>query len=239
MGYNSNHSTSKAVREQQKKERLGMEKLNKQGCLMKIVEYNKTADIVVEFQDKRKLKVKTTYNEFVKGSIKNPYYPTIYGVGCIGTKYHARTDKKIFREYATWKNMLYRCYSEKYEEQYGTHNNATVCEEWLCYENFYDWIHEQSNAENFLKGSNWILNRKIIDKYNEIYSPEYCCLVPKNVDGLFIKPNLNIEYATEEMLQKFKEYKEIQIKKVAKEEFDNGNISEQCYNAMMNYEYEI
>lgn len=238
MGYNSNHSTSKAVREQQKKERLGMEKLNKQGCLMKIVEYNKTSNIVVEFQDKRKLKVKTTYNEFVKGSVKNPYYPTIYGVGCIGTKYHARIGKKILKEYATWKNMLYRCYGD-YNERYNTHENAIVCEEWLVYENFYDWLHEQSNAENFLKGSNWILNRKIINKNNEIYSPDTCCLVPKNVDGLFIKTNLNMEYATESMLKMYKEHMENKIKKVAKEEYDKGNISEQCYKAMMNYKYEI
>lgn len=236
MGNNSNHSTSKETQVRQKRERLGMEKLNKQGCLMKIVEYNKSSDIVVEFQDKRKLKIKTTYNEFVKGSIKNPYHPTIYGVGCIGIKYHARTSKKIFKEYATWKNMLYRCYSEKYEKRYGTHNNATVCEEWLCYENFYDWIHNQSNAENFLNGSNWILNRKIIVKDNDIYSPETCCLVPRNVDRLFVKPNLNMEFATESMLQMYKEHMKNKIKKVAKEEFANGNISEQCYEAMMKYE---
>lgn len=239
MGYNSRHSTSKVVREQQKKERLGMEKLNKQGCLMKIVEYNKSSDIVVEFQDKRKLKVKTTYNEFVKGSIKNPYYPTIYGVGCIGTKYHARTSNKIFKEYATWKNMLYRCYCKAYGERYKTHNEATVCKEWLCYENFYEWVHEQSNVENFLKGNNWILNRKIIDKNNEIYSPDTCCLVPQNVDRLFIKPDLNMEYATESMLRMYKEVMENKIKKVAKEEFANVNISEQCYKAMMDYKVEI
>lgn len=236
MGNNSNHSTSKKVREQQKRERLGEEKLNKQGCLMKIVEYNKTADIVVEFQDERKTRIKSTYNEFTKGSIKNPYHPTIYGVGCIGKKYHARTSRKIFKEYATWKNMLYRCYGESYGLRYKTHRDATVCEEWLCYENFYDWIHEQSNAENFLKGNNWILNRKIIVKENDIYSPETCCLVPKNVDGLFAKPNLNMEYATESMLRMYKEHMENKIKKVAKEEFVNGNISKQCYNAMMHYE---
>ena len=239
MGYNSNHSTSKETQEKQKRERLGEEKYNNQGCLMKIVEYNKSSDIVVEFQDKRKTRVNTTYREFVKSSIKNPYYPTIYGVGCIGTKYHARTSNKIFKEYATWKNMLYRCYGEKYSERYNTHHNAVCCEEWLCYENFYDWIHKQSNAENFLKGNNWILNRKIIDKNNEVYSPEYCFLVPQNVNRLFMKQDLNLEYATESMLQMYKEHMENKIKRVAKEEFANGNISEQCYEAMLKYEVEI
>ena len=236
MGNNSNHSTSKETQKRQKRERLGEEKYNKQGCLMKIVEYNKSSDIVVEFQDKRKERIRTTYKEFVKGSIKNHYHPTIYGVGCVGTKYHARTSNKIFKEYATWKNMLYRCYGESYGERYKTHRDATVCEEWLCYENFYDWIHEQSNAENFISGNNWILNRNIIIKDNDIYSPETCCLVPQNVHRLFMEQDLNMEYATESVLQKYKEYKEKQIKKVAQEEFANGNISKQCYNAMMKYE---
>lgn len=239
MGHNSNHSTSKKAQAKQKKERLGETKYNNQGCLMKIIEYNKSSDIIVEFKDKRKTKVNTTYREFVKSSIKNPYYPTIYGVGCIGTKYHARTSNKIFKEYATWKNMLYRCYGELYSEKYNTHKDATVCEEWLCYENFYDWLHTQSNVENFLNGNNWILNRKIIDKNNEVYSPEYCFLVPQNVNRLFMEQNLNLEYATESMLQMYKKHMENKIKKVAKEEFDNVNISKQCYEAMMKYEVEI
>lgn len=236
MGNNSNHSTSKEIQERQKKERLGEEKYNKQGCLMKIVEYNKSSDIVIEFQDKRKTRIKTMYKEFVKGSIKNPYHPTIYGVGMRGKKYPAKVNGKICREYYTWRNMLYKVFDDKYKEKYHTHLNAKCCEEWLCFENFYEWIHEQSNVENFLNGNNWILNRKIIDKNNEVYSPEYCCLVPQNVDRLFIKPDLNMEFATESMLQMYKEHIENKIKKVAKEELENGNISEKCYKAMMKYE---
>ena len=49
-----------------KKERLGEERINKQGCLMKIVEYNKASDIVVEFQDEYKYKLNTSYGNFKK-----------------------------------------------------------------------------------------------------------------------------------------------------------------------------
>lgn len=239
MGYNSNHSTSKEVIEQQKKDRLGETRLNNQGCLMKIIKYNKSSDIIVEFQDNRKTKINSRYKDFIKGSIKNPYYPTIYGVGMIGIKYSAKVNGKICKEYYTWKNMLYKCYGEKYNNRYSTHNNIVVCDEWLCFENFYEWIHEQSNVNNFLSGNNWLLNRNIIDKHNNIYSPETCCLIPQNVNRLFVKQNLNMEYATELALQKYKEYKENQIKKMAEIEFSNGNISEQCYKAMLNYEVEV
>ena len=36
-----------------------------------------------------------------------------------------------------------------------------------------------------------------------------------------------------------KEYKEYIIKQVAQEEYAKGNITKQCYEAMMNYEVEI
>lgn len=239
MGNNSNHSTSKETQKRQKIERLGKEKRNNQGCLMKIVEYNKSSDITVEFQDKHKAQIKSRYKDFIKGSIKNPYHPTVYDVGMIGIKYTAKEGNKISREYYTWRNMLYRCYSKEYSKKYHTHYNTTCCEEWLYFENFYDWIHKQSNCENFLKGNNWILNRKIIDNHNEVYSPEYCFLVPQNVDRLFMKPNLNMEFATESMLKMYKEYMENKIKKVAKEEYEKSNISEQCYKAMMRYKVEV
>jgi hypothetical protein len=37
----------------------------------------------------------------------------------------------------------------------------------------------------------------------------------------------------------YKQYKEKLIKQVAQIEFDNGNITKECYEAMMNYEVEI
>ena len=42
-----------------------------------------------------------------------------------------------------------------------------------------------------------------------------------------------------EVFYAYKIEKENLIKKVAKEEFDKGNIIEKCYDAMMNYEVEI
>ena len=43
----------------------------------------------------------------------------------------------------------------------------------------------------------------------------------------------------EEAFCAYKEAKEKYIKQVAKEEFSQGNITKECYNAMMNYEVEI
>ncbi len=43
----------------------------------------------------------------------------------------------------------------------------------------------------------------------------------------------------EQAFQAYKSYKENLIKQVAQTEFSNGNITEKCYNAMMNYIVEI
>lgn len=54
----------------------------------------------------------------------------------------------------------------------------------------------------------------------------------------------NVEYidsynTKEEAFQAYKKYKEDFIKQVAQIEFDKGNITKECYNAMINYEVEI
>lgn len=52
--------------------RIGEERYNKNGCLMKIVEYNRTTDIIVEFQDEHKERVHTNYYHFIRGEVENP-----------------------------------------------------------------------------------------------------------------------------------------------------------------------
>ena len=48
------------------------------------------------------------------------------------------------------------------------------------------------------------------------------------------------EYKTpEKAFEMYKIYKEEYIKQVAQEEYDKGNITKKCYDAMMSYEVEI
>lgn len=70
---------------------------------MKIIEYNDNNNIVIEFQDKHRLRVRSTYANFKSGSIKNPYYPSVYGVGIIGTKHPRSVNCKNIKEYETWR----------------------------------------------------------------------------------------------------------------------------------------
>ena len=100
--------------EEQKRKRMFEEQYNKNGCLMKIVEYNNAQNIVVQFQDKYLCKVRCEYSQFKDGRVSNPYFPSVYSHGMIGEKYKCKVDGKDSREYSTWHSMLSRCFDEKY-----------------------------------------------------------------------------------------------------------------------------
>lgn len=167
--------------------RIGEERINKQGCLMKVVKYNKASDIIVEFQDEYKVNVHTSYESFCKGDTKNPYAPSVFGVGKIGLKYPVSVDKKAIKEYSAWRCVLIRCFDKKEKEKHHTYQNAICCDEWLLYENFYEWLHKQGNFSKWLNGELWAIDKDILVKGNKSYTPNMCCLVPNNVNKLFTK----------------------------------------------------
>ena len=172
------------------KQRLKKEMQNYQGCMMRIHTYNSALDIIVEFNDEHAGKVHTSYNHFLSGSVKNPYFPEVYGVGIVGEKYPVSINNNIVKEYKTWRDMLRRCFDSKYKEKYTTYKDVTCCQEWLLYENFYEWLHNQENFEKWYDNKRWCLDKDILIKGNKVYSPETCCLVPENVNTLFVKNDI-------------------------------------------------
>lgn len=251
------------------KMRLGAMKLNNDGCEMKVVEYNNHNDIVVEFQDKHRARVHTQWYNFENGRTKNPYFPSVYGIGVVGNKYATQT-----KEYSVWRQILGRCFVEKTKEKSPTYIDSSCCDEWLNYETFYDWIHQQENFTELKKDNDWFIDKDIIKKGNKIYSPEYCCLVPRRVNNLFTKRErcrgqypigvtkdkrcvnsfvatcANIDspknrvhigtyHSSTDAFYAYKQYKENLIKDVANKEYACGRITKRCYNAMTNYKVEL
>lgn len=256
----------------EKENRLGEERLNNQGCLMKIIEYNNVEDIVVEFQDEYKAKLHTKYGNFKRGIAKNPYYKSVYNIAMIGIKYPTSINGNNTKEYCAWTNIIKRCHDKKFKQAHPTYKDVTCCSDWLCYENFCDWLYKQENFDKWLNGDRWEVDKDILYKKNIVYSPDTCCLVPHNVNSLFVKSNklrgdlpigvirqsgkfaaycknylidkryhkfLGIHETIEEAFNAYKQYKENLIKQVAEIEYKIGNITEKCYQAMLNYAVEI
>lgn len=74
-----------------------------------------------------------------------------------------------------WNNMLTRCYNPKYPRCKNNNRNTFVCEEWLTFSNFKKWF-----DENYVKG--YHLDKDLIQKGNRVYSPQYCCFIPGEIN---------------------------------------------------------
>jgi hypothetical protein len=242
-------------------ERVGILGKNTYGSIMKIVEYNSTSDILVQFEKGKP--IHTTWQAFLKGNVKNPYDKTVYGVGFIGEgKYRPSNNRKDTHPYKTWSSMIKRCYSEKFQESNHAYKDCYVSEEWHNFQTFAKWY-----DENYYEIDDEVmcLDKDILVKGNKIYSPDTCMFVPEYINKLFIKNETkrstlpigvyfrkgrNTSYRVvlgkdyigqyktlEEAFEVYKTYKETLIKKVAEEYKDK--IPEKLYNAMLSFEIEI
>ena len=107
----------------------------------------------------------------------------VFGVGINDWVGKVKVDGKDIREYQLWKNMLKRCFSEKYKQNQPTYEGVTCSKEWLSMTTF---IEDVSQMEGFgLSG--WELDKDILQKGNKLYSKETCCFVPKEVNSLLTK----------------------------------------------------
>ena len=178
--------SKKEISLKQREERLGEINISNEGYEMKIVEYNSATDIIIEFQDKHKGMVHTTYRDFKKGGIKNPYRPSVLGVGYYGVgKYKSRgKDKKKTIGYKYWYYMLERCYDPYELNKSPTYIDVYVCDEWLCFQNFAEWFYKNYYE---VEGEKMRLDKDILIKGNKVYSPDTCMIVPERINGLFVK----------------------------------------------------
>lgn len=243
------------------KQLLGKEKLNNQGCVMKIIEYINCDNIIIEFQDEYKYKRKVQLGNFLKGNVRNPYYKSVCDVGYIGDT-SVKNNNILKQSYKTWSDMLRRCYEviNKMYPYYGG-KGVTVCDEWHCFKNFEKWYNKNYYE---IDGKTTQLDKDILVKGNKQYSPQACIFVPQRINLLFNKSDKGKglyprgiiktksgKYQTrvysagfyklfdtiEEAFQAYKQAKENQIKKMADEYKDK--IPLKLYEAMYNYQVEI
>lgn len=148
------------------------------------------------------------------------------------------------------------------------YSGCSVCKEWFYFPNFYDWLHSQGNYDKWKCGG-FSIDKDIILKHNKLYCPQYCCLVPAYINNAFTKHDsargkypigvIKNQYGTydarvnyygksihlygystpEEAFYAYKERKESIIKEYAEREYKKGNITAECYNAMIQYKVEI
>lgn len=221
--------------------RVGETKIMNCGLRATIINYNNANDIDVEFENGFISKNKT-YRRFTEGKI--------------GIKERDVVINYICRKY--WNGVIKRSFSESFKNDHPTYKDVSVCDEWLCYNNFEKWF-----SENYyeVKGERMELDKDILVKGNKIYSPDTCIFVPAYINlnfrgkskksglpkgiqknGKRYSVSLNCKYigtfeTPEKAFQVYKEAKEQYIKQVADEYKDR--IPQKLYEAMYRYEVEI
>jgi hypothetical protein len=242
---------------------IGQKRVNRYGSEMILEKFNNSEDILVRFIDTGNL-VKTSIKRFKIGDVRNPFHKSVLGIGYIGEgQRKTKINGVQTKQYATWRNMLERCYNPKVKEKHPTYKDCTVDPEWHNFSTFTKWF---DNNYYEIEGEKMNLDKDILVKGNKIYSPETCVFVPQSINVLFVNHyerrgecpigvykhrdgfraeiNINGEkvkigtYKTEkEAFSWYKDIKESVIKIAANEH--KGIIPKKLYDAMHSYEVEI
>lgn len=77
----------------------------------KILKYNDSRNVVIQFL-KTGFETVARLDHIKSGEVKDPYSPSVFDVGIVGTNYPATVNGRITKEYNRWHSMLERCYSD-------------------------------------------------------------------------------------------------------------------------------
>ena len=164
--------------------RIGEIYETKRGEKIKIIKYDNSHDCDVLFLDYNWIEKNVSFNSIKKGCTKSTFTPSVYNVGYLGEDFYKYNNVKSLPQYVTWRNMLKRCYCEKHLKVCESYKKITVCEEWYNFSNFYKW-YNLSYYE--IEGEKMCLDKDILNKNANQYSPENCAFVPERINLIFTK----------------------------------------------------
>lgn len=157
-------SDKKFMKQTQRTVRVGdVFKTNRHGYCS-VVKYEGCFSVTVKFIDSGHECV-TSSDQLRKGTVKDRFAITTCGVGYLGEKV-----PYVESIYTCWVNMLKRCYDPKVQAKHPTYIGCSVCDEWLCYSNFFQWMSSRDHL-----GMELDKDKKI--KGNKVYSPDTCELI--------------------------------------------------------------
>ena len=234
----------------------------------KIIKYNDSRNVVIQFL-KTGFETVARFDRIKSGKAKDPYVPSVYGVGITGTKYQPTINGVNTKEYALWQSMLRRCYSDAYKKKHPTYEGCEVSDNFKSYEYFYEWCNKQIGFGNDGNGNPFHLDKDLLIKGNKVYDENTCIFIPSEINLVLVKRTalrgeyligvcwhnasksfiamVNKNKGKQEHLGSFKtEIEAFNAYKQAKEAFVKeqankwkGKIDERAYNALMKYTVEI
>lgn len=152
--------------------------INAHGDGFRVVEYLGDGEYIVQF-DSNGYCAKSRPTNFLRGIIKNPYYPTVLGVGCYGEpdkvacSYHERG-------YRLWSDMMNRCYNPD-RRHYQWYKDVKVAGRWKVFEYFLYDLSRIPGFEEWLAAPGEFSLDKDYRKAN-YYGPNVCVFLPDSIN---------------------------------------------------------
>ena len=87
------------------------------------------------------------------------------------------------KKYLSWRNMMQRCYSEKYNSKTPAYKECSVCTEWHRFSVFKKWIDTQD-----WEGKQ--LDKDLLIPGNKVYGPDTCMFVSSSINSLLVHSRL-------------------------------------------------
>ena len=107
----------------------------------------------------------------------------VQGIGINDANYPTKIEKngKLIWKcpfYGRWRAMLRRCYSPLCHKRQPTYIGCLVCPEWRYFSKFRLWMENQ-------KWEGLELDKDLLVKGNQVYSPDTCCFIPGAINSIF------------------------------------------------------
>ena len=230
----------------------------------KIVKYNDSANVEIQFVNTG-FETSAELGNIRNGTVKDPYVPSVHGIGIVGAKYPTRVNGVLTKQYGLWVNMLQRCYSNTHQKKYPTYIGCEVSNNFKSYEYFYEWCNKQVGFSS----EGWHLDKDLLIKGNKVYNENVCVFIPQDINLLLTKctasrgehligvswckrnkafkatvsknkgkqKNLGLFKTELEAFNAYKQAKEAFIKERANNW--RGKIDDRAYKALMSYTVEI
>lgn len=154
-----------------------------------VISYRSTKEILIKFLDSHGYEMLTRLTELTLGKVKNPYAPSVMGVGYIGVgKHKVTSEARKNRVYRVWASMLKRGYCDKYKCKNPTYEDCSVAQEWHNFQVFAEWYTSQIGHD-----LGYHLDKDLLVQGNKLYSEDTCCLLPRDINCAILSGGIHRE----------------------------------------------
>ena len=106
----------------------------------------------------------------------------VYGVASNDACFVIKIAGSNIWQYDLWHSMLKRCLTGKYKLLNKTYEQVVVCDEWLSFGNFLEWLNKEVGYSGQPVG--FELDKDLMVFGNKCYSPATCSFVPKHINQI-------------------------------------------------------